>query len=157
MILAKLNLLLICIFLVASCVNTKPSKEGKYFKTITHKYFKEYDPYEDVSIDKIENKYSIVQINKSKLSLNNFSLIDKNLKSDGWKKISDSENFFEYCFGEKIYLGALFPEKEKYKNLAGNEVVPFNQNQWLVILSYSEGKVNYCRKDKLAIIELDDL
>lgn len=155
MILEKLSLLLICIFLLASCTNSKVTEEGKYFKTITSKYFKGYDAYEEVSIDKIENKYSIVQINKSELSLNEFLLIDKNLTKDGWKKISERENFYEYCFGEKIYLGALYPEKEKYRNLAGNEIVPFNQNQWLMILSYKEGKVNYCRKDKLPILELE--
>lgn len=155
--LTKLGLLFILIFLVTSCTNTKVTKDGKYFKTITYKYFKEYNPYENVSIDKVENKYSVIQINKSNLPLNNFPQIDRKLKSDGWKIISNNENFFEYCFGEKIYLGALFPEKEKYRNLAGNEVIPFNQNEWLIILSYNEGKVNYCRKDKLPIIELDDL
>ena len=157
MIISKLILLLMSIFILVSCINTKVTKEGEYFKTINYKFFKDFKPNEEVLIDKIDNKYSVIQINKSDLSLSDFTQIDNKLKKDGWRKISAKNNFFEYCFGEKIYLGALFPEKEKYRNFAGNEVLPFNQKKWLVIMSYSEGKVNYCRNDELENIELEDL
>lgn len=157
MILKKLGLILISIFLVTSCTSTEVTKDGKYFKTITDKYFIEYDPYENISIDKIENKYSVVKINKSKLSLNDYVKIDEKLKKDGWVMISDKDNFYEYCYGENLYIGALYPKKEKYYSFVGNEVKPSDKDHWSIYLMYNEGKTNHCRKDKLPIIELDDL
>lgn len=157
MIIVKFGLLLIAVFLVVSCTNTKLSPEAKYFKTITYTYFKEYDPEEYISVNKQENKRTILSVRKSKLSLVDYIKVDQALKSDGWNIISSKDNFYEYCHGEKLYIGALYPEKEKHFNLAGNEIIPFNKNEWAIIINYNEGKVNYCRKDKLPIIELDDL
>ena len=147
--------LIVFIILITSCVNTKVSKDGAYSKIIIDKYFRAYAPDEYISINKPENKYSITKIWKARLSLIEYKKIDIQLKKDGWKLISNKDNFYEYCFGEKIYLGALFPEKDIYYSFIGHEVKPSSQNNWVIFLYYNERKVNDCRKEKLPIIELE--
>ncbi|NHC05114.1 hypothetical protein G9F31_15415 [Acinetobacter sp. 187] len=153
----KLKLVLVSIFILVSCTNNKVTEDGKYFKKITYKYFRDYEPYENISIDKVENKYSIVKISKSKLSLSDYSKVDGRLKKDGWVMISNQDNFYEYCLGEKLYIGAIYPTKEKYYSLIGNEVKPSDKDKWSIYLMYNEGKTNHCRNDKLPILELNEL
>ncbi|MFW2102449.1 hypothetical protein [Acinetobacter guillouiae] len=142
----KFSYITILIVLTSSCVNSEITQDARFFKTITHKYFKNYDPDEYVSIDKPENKYSIVKIQKSKLSLVEYNQVHSKLKKDGWRMISNKDHFYEYCLEEKIYLGALFPEKDKYYSFIGHEVMPSSKNSWIIFLDYGEGKVNDCRK-----------
>ena len=147
--------LIVLIVLITSCVNTKVSKDAEYFKIIIDKYFRAYAPDEYISINKSENKYSITKIWKARLSLIKYKEIDIQLKKDGWRLISNKDNFYEYCFGEKIYLGALFPEKDIYYSFIGHEVKSSSKNNWVIFLDYNERKVNDCRKEKIPIIELE--
>ena len=153
----QIYILIFLSIILTGCMNSKSDKELTYFNTLVSQYFKDYKPDEYTSIDKPEIKRLILGIKKSSLSLDDYNVIHNKLKSDGWKIISDKDNFYEYCFGENLYIASLYPEKEKYYNLAGNEIIPFNQNEWAVILNYNKNKVNYCRNEKLPIIELEEI
>lgn len=92
---------------VSSCKNTGTTEQGNYFYTVIDKYFGEYDPREKVWINKPVNKYAIAEVEKSKLSLNDFEIIQRRLKNDGWKLISSHDGFFEYCLDKK-YIWEFF-------------------------------------------------
>lgn len=153
--LIKINLLIILILCVASCTSTKETQNGKYFTNIIDYYFGEYDPNEKKWVDKPFNKYAIAEIKKSKLSLNNFKMIQVKLKTDGWQLVSAQDSFYEYCLGEKFYIGILYPVNPHHYGYDGAEIRYENIGDWSIGLSYNETGVKHCRKNKLPVIELD--
>lgn len=151
----KVSLLITLILCINSCTSTKETQQGKYFTNIINNYFGGYDSNERKWVDKPINKYAIAEIKKSKLSLNNFKMIQVKLKTDGWQMISNQDSFYEYCLGEKIYMGILYPVNPHHYSYDGAEIRYTDINDWLVELSYSEYGENPCRKDKLSVIDLE--
>lgn len=151
----KISLLMTLILCVTSCTSTNETQKGKYFNNIITHYFGEYSPSEKVWVDKPLNKYAIAEINKSKLSLDEFQVIKNRLKSDNWEMISDQDNYFEYCMGGEIYMGILYPVNPKHHRYDGEEVLYENINKWSIGLSYNDAGVKHCRKDKLPVIKLE--
>lgn len=138
---------IIFFILIASCVNTKTSNESKDFSFIIGRFFGNYVPLEKVWVNKPESKYSITYIDKKNLSMSEFNNIRHKLKKAGWREISNQDNYYEYCLGEKMYMGVLYPIHKKHFNSKGLEVKYTNIDNWLIGLSFGEGGVDYCKND----------
>lgn len=149
------NSIFVLFFLLVGCVSTRENEEGAYFKEVINHYFSHYNPNEEIWVDKQVSKYSITDIYKSDLSLNDFEKISEKLKQDGWVLIAFQDDYHEFCLGGNLYMGILYPSKGIHRNSSGNEIKYTDKDKWLIGLSYSEGGVNYCLKEKLPVIDLD--
>ena len=141
--------------LLTACSSAEEKQQNQYFYNVVNKYFGEYSPKEKFWIDKPVNKYATAEVEKSKMSYGDFESIQKNLQDDGWVLISSHDSFFEYCLGEKIYMGVLYPINAKHYGYDGEEIKYENINEWSVGLSYSEAGVKHCIKDEIPVINLD--
>lgn len=114
------------------------------YNSIPENYFGNFQPQYEVSINKDIAKLSYIEISKNKLSLTGFETVKAKLLKNGWRIVHQSQYYYQFCHGDKIYLSVLYPTEKSEYDKNGSKVNFTNINQWFLSLNYSANGINHC-------------
>ena len=146
----KLYILIVFILLAACSSKSERDFLPDRFKIIMSKYFEGYEySYKDVSVRGNKNygdQLGRFEIKKTHLSQNEMGEIYKKLKLDGWIINESKNNYIDFCNGENLSLGILYPLNASETTSSGEPIGFEKMNVWNIYIYKSTTKIPRCNK-----------
>ncbi|AXQ22775.1 hypothetical protein BEN71_12115 [Acinetobacter wuhouensis] len=118
----------------------------RIYETVPNQYFSQYQPALDIGFKKPEVKTMQIQIDKSKMRLEDMAAIKSQLIQNHWRVIKETKYYFELCNGKNNQLSILFPTNSPQTTSSGYEFKFDNLNQWTMDNHYNISGIDVCEE-----------